>query len=175
MIMKKLAINRILTFILTIIIIQSVSAVNTEINITSNEKSNSNTDKLWGNGIIYVHVEEIYGDVNNPKYMPLPFVAIKFIELGTINPIITNITDIIGNCHYYTSVGYYLIRTNKDGFTDTSSGIKGFKIIFLDNAQELHVNFILAENGSPFIQKPLLMFLENHFPLVYQLLTKLWI
>ena len=46
-----------------------------------------------------------------------------------------------------------MIKASKEGYTDISSGVKQFRMIEAPMASYVDVTFILAEDGSPFVQQ----------------------
>ena len=111
---------------------------------------------LWGLSLIYITVKEIFGEIDNPQYRPLPDVEVTAIGgfPGILGGIFNKTTGEDGECLFYTmGPGVYLIKASKEGYTDISSGIKRFRILKVNPAQVYYFTFTLTEDGSLFVKQ----------------------
>ena len=128
--------------------IDLVETVLTETNFE--EQLTTQEKPLWGLGLLYVHVEEVYGSPFDPEYKDLPEVDVS--AFGLFYPwaryhILSNEN---GKCLMYAiHPGLYLVKASKDGYKDISSGFKKFRLRWITPAEIDSIHFTLAKkNGT---------------------------
>ena len=114
-----------LTALLVVVLLATSIPVNA-MNLEDETNAEEEYEMLWGLSPVTVSVKEIYGDVDNPQYRPLPDVKVRcssFIPIsrnGQWKFIWDIPTDEYGNSYFYLTFGFYLFKAIKEGYTDIS-------------------------------------------------------